>query len=109
MTEGLFESPRGVFGNVLIERARQGARSEDALDGGKVARAERCGMTERAIDLIGGVALPQQQDLAGLCAPDPRGTQTHQPKEFRRMMADVAERDVDLIEIDRALALWRGV
>lgn len=72
MTKGVFESSRGVLGDVLIERARLGARGEDALDGGVVARAERRGMAERAIDLVGGVALAQEQDLARLRTPDPR-------------------------------------
>lgn len=57
MTERFFEPSRGVLGDVLVERARQSPRGEDALDGGVVARAERRGMTEREIDLVGGVAL----------------------------------------------------
>ena len=78
MTERLFEPSRGVLGDVLVERAGQRPRGEDALDGGVVARAERDGMTEREIDLVGGVALAQEQDLAGLRAPDPRWTEAHQ-------------------------------
>src|SRR6478672_5983432 len=109
MTERFFESSRGVLGDVLVERARQGPRGEDALDGGVVARAERGGMTEREIDLVGGVALAQEQDLAGLRAPDPRWTEAHQAEEFGRARAHVAEGDVELVEIDRAASIRRGV
>jgi hypothetical protein len=38
VTERFFEPSRGVLGDVLVERARHGARGEDALDGGVVAR-----------------------------------------------------------------------
>jgi len=109
VTERVFEMPRGVLGDVLIEGARQGARGEDALDGGVVARAERRGMAERAIDLIGGVALAQEQDLARLRTPDPGRPLAHQAEELGRQLAHVAKCDVDLIEIDRALPLGRGM
>src|SRR5262249_38147135 len=96
VTERVFETSRRGLCDVFVERARHGARGEDALDGGVVARTERRGMTEPAIDLVGGVALPQQQDLARLCAPDSRWTEAHQPKELRRVLTHVVKRDMDL-------------
>src|ERR1700742_5233117 len=109
MTERFFEPSCGVLGDVLVERARQRSRGEDALDGGVIARTERGGMTEREIDLVGGVALAQKQDLAGLRAPDPRWTEAHQAEEFGRALAHVVEGDVELVEIDRAATIRRGV
>jgi hypothetical protein len=41
VTERFFEPSCGVLGDILVECARQGARGEDALDGGVVTRAER--------------------------------------------------------------------
>ena len=109
MTEGFFEPSRGVLGDVLVERARQGARGEDALDGGMVARAERRGVAERAFDLVGGVALAQEQDLARLRAPDPRWPEAHQAKELGGVLAHVVERDVELVEVDGTASLRRRV
>src|SRR5882672_7732589 len=109
MTERCFEPSRGVLGDVLVERAGQRPRGEDALDGGVIARTERDGMTEREIDLLGGVALAQEQDLAGLRAPDSRWTEAHQAEEGGRARAPVSEGDVELVEIDRAASIRRGV
>ena len=109
MAEGCFEPASRVFGDVLVERAWQRSRGEDALDGGVVARAKRGGVAERAVDLLGGVALTQEQDLARLRAPDPRCAEAHQAEELGRAGAHVAERDVKLVEIDRTPSLWRGM
>ena len=110
MAEGCFEPASRVFGDVLVERAWQRSRGEDALDGGVVACAERRGMTERAIDLVGVVALAQEQDLARMRAPHARRVdEAHQAKELGRVPAHVVERDVELIEIDRGPTLRRWV
>src|SRR4051794_33362436 len=109
MTERLFEPSRDVLGDVLVERAGQCPCSEDALDGGVIARAERDCITEREIDLVGSVALAQEQDLAGLRAPDSRWTEAHQAEEFGRALAHVSEGDVELVEVDRAASIRRGV
>jgi len=109
VTERFFEPSCGVLGDVLVERARQGARREDAFDGGVVARAERRGVAERAIDLVGSVARAQEQDLARLGAPDAWRPEAHQAKELGGVLAHVVERDVELVEVDGAPSLRRGV
>jgi hypothetical protein len=109
VTERFFEPTRGVLGDVLVERARQGARGEDALDGGVVPRTERRGVAERAIDLVGGIALAQEQDLARLRAPDARWAEAHQTEELGGVLAHVVEREVELVEVDGTASLWRGV
>ena len=70
MTERLFDVAGGLLGDVLVERARHGARSEDALDGAMVEGAEGGGMSERGVDVGGAKALAQEQDLPCLRAPD---------------------------------------
>ena len=62
-------------------------------------------MSERAVDVGGGVALAEQQDLTGLMAPDPRRAEAHRTKEGGRALAHSLEGDVELVEIDRALSL----
>jgi hypothetical protein len=109
VTERFFEPSRGVLGDILVERARQGARGEDALDGGVVARAERRGVAERAIDLVGGIALAQEQNLARLRAPDARRPEAHQAEELRGVLAHIVERDVELVEVDGTAPLRRGM
>jgi hypothetical protein len=64
-------------------------------------------MAERVIDLVGAVARAQEQDLARLRGPDPGRAEAHQAEELGRALAHVAERDAELIEIDRAPALRR--
>jgi hypothetical protein len=105
MAERRFEPLSGGLGDVLVERARRRARGEDALDRGVLERAERRGMTERAVELVGGVALAQEQDLAGLGGPDAGRPQAHEAEELGGVLAHVGERDAELIEIDRALVL----
>ena len=61
---------RGVFGDVLIEGARHRTRGEDALYGALLEGAEGCGVSKRRVDILGAKALPQEQNLACLTAPN---------------------------------------
>jgi hypothetical protein len=105
MPERLLDASRGLLGDVLVERARHRARGEDALDGTMVEGTEGGCVSERGVDVDSAEALAQEQDLAGLRAPDARCSETHQPEEFRRALAHCLEGELDLIEIDRTLAL----
>ena len=109
MAKGFFDPSRGVLGDVFVEGARQGARGQDALDGGVVEGAELGGVTQREIDLLGAVARAQEQNLAGLGHPHPGRAEAHQAKELGGTLAHVAEREVELVEIERWPSLWRGV
>ena len=102
MAERRFEPLCGGLGDVLVERAWRRTRSEDALDGGVLERAERRGVTERAVEFVGGVALAQEQDLVGLGGSDAWRPQAHETEELGRALTHVGERDAELIEIDRA-------
>ena len=109
MTEGLVDPPRGLLGDVLVEGARPGARGEDAVDGGVVARAERGGVAQGLVDLLGAIALAQQQDVSRLDAPDTWRALAHQVKELDGVLAHVCERDVELVDVEGALSLVVGV
>ena len=75
--EGLFESAHGVLGDVLVEGARRRPSRQDALDGAVVEGPERGGVSEGAVDVGGGVALAEQQDLTSAMAPDPGHAKAH--------------------------------
>ena len=109
MAERGFDPLCGGLGDVLVERARHRACRKDALDRCVLERAERSGVAEREVDRVGGITLAQEQDLAGLGGPDAWRSQAHEAKEFGGVVAHVGERDAELVEIDRALALCRRV
>lgn len=60
------ETARSVLGDVLGERARGRAGSEDAGDRLVLKRAVRAGVTERLVEVGTAVSLTQEQDLARL-------------------------------------------
>ena len=66
--EGSLGAARGVFGDVLGQRARLGARFEDARDGAVLEGAEALGVAQREGEVVARVTLPQQQDLPCLIA-----------------------------------------
>jgi hypothetical protein len=66
-------------------------------------------MCECVVDVIGGVALTEQQNLTRLIPPGSRDTEAHQTKEGGGALAHSLEGDEELVEIDRALALSRRV
>lgn len=72
-----------------------------------VEGAEGCGVTERSVDIGGAEALAKQQDLPRLRAPDAGRAEAHEPEEGRGALAHSFEGHLDLIEVDRALALRR--
>ncbi|HRC56427.1 MAG TPA: hypothetical protein PKU97_10915 [Kofleriaceae bacterium] len=109
MTERRFDPSSGVFGDVLVESARQGVGGEDALDRGVAERAKRSCMGERAVDLVGAVARAQEQDLPGLRAPAAGRACAHQPEKLGGAVAHVGEGDLELIEVDRRMPLRRRV
>jgi hypothetical protein len=67
--EGCLDAPRMLFGNIFIETARADPRREDALHGGEAQGAVAGSMPECGVDLLGCVALPQEQDLTRLWPP----------------------------------------
>lgn len=75
-----FELSRGFFRHVLVERTRAMSGFEHAQDGFVGERAIAGGVAEGRVDVVGVVALSEQQD-----APRPMGPMT------RRNGADLAE------------------
>lgn len=55
--EGSLDATRGVLGDVLGQRARHGARFEDARDGAVLEGAEAPGMAQREDEVVARVAL----------------------------------------------------
>ena len=58
--ESLLQSPRSVLGDILGERARGGAGSEDARDGLVLEGAERAGVAEGLVEVLALIALAQE-------------------------------------------------
>ena len=94
----------GLGGDVLVEGARRGAGGEDALDGLVVEGAEEGGVAERGVEIGGGEALAEQEDLAGLVAPDPRRPGAHEAEEARGVFAHLLEGAAELVEVHEAVA-----
>jgi hypothetical protein len=104
-TEALVETPRGVIGDVLGEPARRRARGEDAGDGLLLEGTEGVGMAERAVEVGGGEALAQEQDLARVVARLPRRMGAEQAgEEGRGHRAHLLESGAQLVEVDDAAA-----
>lgn len=57
-----------LLNDVLGEAARGGAGGEDALDGAALEGAKGAGVRERGVEITGGVALAEEQDLASMVA-----------------------------------------
>ena len=70
------DAAHGLLGDVLVERAGRRAGGEDALDGVVLEGAEARGVAEGGVEIGGGVALAQQEDLRApggpRCAAAPR-------------------------------------
>lgn len=105
MAKRLLDAPGGILGDVLVERSRHRACGEDAFDGGTFERTERSGVSECRIDLLGAVALAQEQDLPRLPRPNSRGTSADEAEEVSGALAHAVEGDAELIEIDGGLSL----
>ena len=103
MPERVGDAPHGLLRDVLVERARRRARSEDALDGVVLEGAEGGRVTECGVEVVGGEALAEQEDLARLVSPDPRRPGAHEAEEAGGVLAHLLEGDAQLIEIDGAL------
>lgn len=109
LAECFFEAARGLLGDVFIEGAWARTGGEDALDGVVFERAEGRGVPERGVDVGGGIALAQEEDLARLVAPEPRHAEEHQSKERGGLLAHARECNVELLEIEWTLSLWLGM
>lgn len=107
--EGLFEAPRRLFVDVLVERPRRRTRLEDALDGGVFERAEACRVGERGVDVGGAESSAKQKDGSRLMPPDPGRSSAEEAKEGGGTVAHALERDGEVLEINRALATRSGV
>jgi hypothetical protein len=109
LAEGVGDAAHGLLGDVLVERAGGGAGGEDALDGVMVEGAEAGGVGEGGVEIGGGEALAEQEDLAGVMSPEPRRPRAHQAEESGGVIAEMVEGDAELIEVDGAGASGAGV
>lgn len=107
VTERLLDMARGVFGDVLVEGARHRTRGEDTLDGAMLEGAEGGGVAKCRVDIVGAKALPQEQDLTGLTAPNAGSAEAHQAEEGGGALAHALEGDLDLVQVDGAPAVGR--
>jgi hypothetical protein len=69
LTEALLETSEGVLGDVLGERARPGARKQDARDGLVLEGAVGECMTESGLDVVCGAPSPSCLDPASVRQP----------------------------------------
>jgi hypothetical protein len=109
VAEGALDSSHGLLCDVFVEGAGRGARGEDSLNGAVVEGAEGRGVGEGGIDIGGGIALAQKQDLARLMGPDTSRAGAHQAKEGGGALAHLLEGAAQLVELERALALRKRV
>ena len=58
-----------LLDDVVVQPARRMTHGENALDGGSFRDSEAQGMSESRIEVLGGVAFPEQQDAPCLMAP----------------------------------------
>ncbi len=65
--------------------------------------AEARRVAEGSVEIVGGEALAQQDDLPGLVSPDPRRARAHEAEEAGSVLAHLVEGDAELVEIDGAL------
>jgi len=98
-----------VLGDVFVERAGGGARGHDALDGVMLEGAEGGGVSERGVEIGGGVALAEQQDLASLVSPEAHRPGAQETKEVGRALAHLAIDGAELVLVDGAFALGERV
>jgi hypothetical protein len=77
------------------------------LDGAVLEGAEPRCMSERGVEIVGGVAGAQNEDAPCLVSPDARGPGGEQPEEHGGTLAHALERSGELVEIDGALAAGR--
>lgn len=69
LAESVGDPAYGGLGDVFVERARWRARGDDALDRSVIEGAEGGGVAEGGVEISGGEALAQEEDLASLVAP----------------------------------------
>lgn len=100
--EGLVEPACSLLGDVLGEATRGGARGEDALDGQVLEGAEGARVGEGGAEVGGGVALAQEQDLAGVVAGEAALRGGEAGEEARPIDADAGEGLLDLGEVGAA-------
>ena len=67
-TKCLFEPASGRLCDILVQGSRSGTLGQDALDSVVVEGAKGRRMSEGGVDVFGGVACAQEQDLASLMA-----------------------------------------
>lgn len=79
---------------------------QDALDSVVVESAKGRRMSEGGVDVFGGVACTQEQDLASLMARGGlRTTAAHQSEKLAGALPHVGESDLELVQVHGALAL----
>lgn len=101
------EAARGVFGDVLGERARLSARGEDARHGVVVEGAVRARVAERGAQVVGRVAGAQEQELAGVVAGEARRRGGEAGEEGGGVLAHVVEGLAQLVEVGAVPVPWR--
>jgi hypothetical protein len=98
--ELVVELSTGLLGDVLVEGARWMSGLEDSLDVFVAQRCEADGMTESGVDILGGVALAQEQDAASATAPLPGRPRAQTSEELSGVVAHLLEGSAQLVEID---------
>lgn len=96
-----------MLGDVLIEGAGHALGGQDPLDGGVAKRAVGGCVREGFVELIGSVALAEEQDLSDLCAPHPCAAEADEAEELGGALAHRLEGEPDLLEVDGAPSLGR--
>jgi len=102
LVERFAEPVGGLLGDVLGEPARCGASGEDALDGLVLEGAEGAGVGEGGAEVLGGVALAQDEDLAGMVAGEAALSRDEAGEEASPVDPDVGEGLLDLREVGAA-------
>ena len=109
LTERVGDAAHGLLGDVLVERAWRRARGEDAPDGVVLEGAEAGCVAEGGVEIGGGEALSEQQDLARLMCPQARRPGAHEAEEAGGVPSHVLEGDTELVEVEGALLSGPGV
>jgi hypothetical protein len=100
LTERVGDAAHGLLGDVLVERAWRRARGEDAPDGVVLEGAEAGCVAEGGVEIGGGEALSEQQDLARLMCPQARRPGAHEAEEAGGVPSHVLEGDTELVEVE---------
>ena len=101
MSEPLLDLFGAPLGDVLVERAWPRAGRDDALDGAIFVGAEGMRVTQRRGDVLGVVALAQEQDPLRVVGAESRPEAGESREEVRGAVAESLEGGEEPVEINR--------